>query len=192
MLSKNRSYRSYAHIYDAFKGDRSSSTQFIKGLIEKYRPAARSILDLACGTGSLEQALAGEFDFVGLDRSPWMLKVARSKTPHVQFIQGDMAAFKLDRSFDIVTCLHNSVNHLLTFERLEQTFHMAATHLHANGLFIFDINPSSLMDALTEQSPFIQQVNADYVITQVFKAPTPGLYTWDVNLLLRRKNRYAV
>jgi ubiquinone/menaquinone biosynthesis C-methylase UbiE len=59
----------------------------------------RSFLDVACGTGFLSRHLPGQV--VGLDQSPSMLAVARTRVPHV--LQGD--AFHLPFRSGAFECL---------------------------------------------------------------------------------------
>jgi SAM-dependent methyltransferase len=48
----------------------------------------RRVLNVGCGTGNLEAALAGRARLWGVDASPEMLEVARSKVPDATFKQG--------------------------------------------------------------------------------------------------------
>jgi len=66
---------------------------------------ARSILDVACGSGFLTRDLYGRV--VALDQSAAMLKVARERLASAAFVQGD--AFRLpfpDGSFDCLLSGH--------------------------------------------------------------------------------------
>lgn len=74
--------------------------------------AASRVLDVACGTGDLSEAIAdaGAAEVVGLDFTPAMLEVARHKgesarrAVRVQYVQGDAMALPFpDQSFDAVT-----------------------------------------------------------------------------------------
>lgn len=187
-------YQAYADIYDELKGDRSPTIDLVMGLIRKRRPDAHSILDLACGTGSITQGFADHFsDVVGLDSSRQMLQFAKRKVPAAHFIQGNMANFQLDKHFDVITCLHNSVNHLVTFQEWEALLHNAANHLNEGGVFIFDVNPIDKMDDMAARSPTVRQTGNDYVIIQIFKDENrTGSYVWDVKILKKKKNGYVV
>lgn len=89
-----------------------SISRFISfGLIKKWQeefvdliaPEGR-VLDIACGTGGLEEVLYGNVSFlVGLDYSLSVLRVAKRKFPDLPFVCGD--ALKLpfkENSFDTV------------------------------------------------------------------------------------------
>jgi SAM-dependent methyltransferase len=191
MLKKHRTYWAYANVYDGFKGDRASTVQVLQDLIRKYNSSAQSVLDLGCGTGSIAQGLTPYFSVVGLDSSAPMLRIARQKVPDVRFVRGNMANFALSGYFDVICCLHNSINHLLTFERWEDLFALAARHLAANGIFIFDSNPIEKMDYLATLEPGVTRVGDSFVITQLRKQPTAGQYVWNVRVLLKRRNGYV-
>jgi len=195
-LRKNsaKTYTAYAEIYDTYKGDRSENIQRIDALIKKHHPAATTLLDLACGTGAIAAGLVGKYLLTGVDNSPAMLRVAKEKLPDVQFVQADMTDFSLQQKFDIVCCLHNSVNHLLTFEDWEKMFANVARHLKKQGIFIFDVNPVERMNHLAQLGLHMTQVGEDYVATQVHSDDSrPERFQWDVKVFQRQKrNNYTL
>ena len=46
---------------------------YIRRLIRQHKPKARTLLELACGTGAILKILAKSYDVAGLDVSPQML-----------------------------------------------------------------------------------------------------------------------
>ena len=68
---------------------------YIRRLIRRHKPKARTLLELACGTGAILKILAKSYDVAGLDVSPQMLALARKKLPHVRFYRKDMVRFDL-------------------------------------------------------------------------------------------------
>jgi SAM-dependent methyltransferase len=56
------------------------------------------------------------------------------------FVQSDLCDMKLDRTFDTITCLYDSLNYLTTPQMLQKAFGQINKHLQPNGLFIFDMN----------------------------------------------------
>lgn len=188
-----RSYQTYADVYDALKGDRSETIGLLGFLIEKYHPGAARLLDLACGTGAIAEGLDKRFTVVGLDKSRRMLRQAKQKLPAMQLVLGDMAKFSLPQTFDAVYCLHNSVNHLLTFREWEQMFANVAKHLRPNGIFIFDINTDERMERLTTLGTSAVRAGKDYVVTWVTKDPRRReRYNWETKLFLERRPGYFV
>ena len=62
---------------------------------------------MACGTGRHLELLREHYQVEGLDAEPGMVEVARSRGLPVRL--GDMVAFDLGRTFDVVTCLFSSI-----------------------------------------------------------------------------------
>src|SRR5260370_9719656 len=81
-------------------------------IIEDASPAAQTLLDVACGTGAhlveMQRWDAGE----GVDLSPAMLAVARTRLPGIPLREGDMRALDLGKTFDAVTLLFSSLCYL--------------------------------------------------------------------------------
>src|SRR5512135_455420 len=96
-----------AEFYDAlyhFK-DYSATSMQLHALIQQYNPGAKTLLDVACGTGRHLEHLQKYYQVEGLDLSPEMLVIARGRCPEVPLHQGNMVDFRLGRTFDVVTCL---------------------------------------------------------------------------------------
>jgi ubiquinone/menaquinone biosynthesis C-methylase UbiE len=93
-----------ADFYDAiysFKDYAAEAAQ-IAALVRASCPHARSILDVACGTGGHARhlVLSHGFDVDGLDLDAGLLRVARDTHPSGQFFLADMSDFagRLDRT----------------------------------------------------------------------------------------------
>jgi SAM-dependent methyltransferase len=69
-------------------------------------PSARRILEVGCGTGHFATALTppgGDGRAIGLDRSPAMLREARTRLPDVPLVLADAARLPVsDRAVDVV------------------------------------------------------------------------------------------
>lgn len=52
------------------------------------------------------------------------------------FRRADMVNFKLDKKFDVITCLFSSIGYVKTYEKLRQTIHNFANHLRKGGVVI--------------------------------------------------------
>jgi SAM-dependent methyltransferase len=133
-------YDAFAPFYDAVMGDRSRPVAYLRSLIEKHHPRAAAVLELACGTGSVLEQLAAEFEVTGVDLSQKMLDVAGEKVPEARLVRADMTRVALDDRFDVVLCVFDSINHLMRFRDWEAVFDRAREHLREPGLFIFDVN----------------------------------------------------
>ena len=68
----------------------------------------RSVLDAGCGTGRVAVELARRgLEVVGVDLDASMLTTARRRGPSVTFIEADLAALALGRTFDVVLMAGN-------------------------------------------------------------------------------------
>nr|WP_272950300.1 class I SAM-dependent methyltransferase [Nocardioides cynanchi] len=84
---------------------------------------------------------------VGVDRSSAMLAEARRKADDrgavVEWVPGDMTAFDLGRTFDLVFITANSLLHLHEIDDLVSCFRSVRRHLAPGAQFVFDVfNPS--------------------------------------------------
>jgi SAM-dependent methyltransferase len=140
-------YRRYAEAYDA-SGQLHFSLRmadYLAVLLPRHAWSGKSVLDLACGTGTLALYFARlGLDVHAVDASAEMLARAGAKAEAeglaVDFCQQDMRELDLAVSFDLVTCVYDSLNYLLDTSDLERTFRRVAAVLQPGGLFLFDVN----------------------------------------------------
>jgi SAM-dependent methyltransferase len=103
----------------------------------------RRALDIACGTGkSTEPLIARGYSVAACDISSKMLQQARHKLPaHAKaFFAADMRELPQIGEFDLVICLDDAINYLLSTQELEATFAGVARVLAPGGVFAFDVN----------------------------------------------------
>lgn len=139
------SYDAFALVYDRglgrifFDGVRPLLDQ----LDREYPSRRRSHLDLACGTGlAVRYFRAKGFDSTGLDASVPMLGESRRRGDSV--FAADVRAFSLRRTFGRITCLYDSLNHVMDDEDLSLVFSSVRDVMDRESLFWFDVNhPSS-------------------------------------------------
>ena len=133
-------YTKSARYYDAiysFK-DYDAATARLVEVVRTHLPAARSMLDVACGTGQHLKRLQGEFDVEGLDLSPALLQIARTRCPGVPLHEGDMVDFDLGRTFDVVMCLFSSIAYVRTATNLRRAVASMARHVRPRGLLLVE------------------------------------------------------
>jgi SAM-dependent methyltransferase len=136
--------------YDRFYGakDYAGEARLVSALIRRHRPRARTLLDVACGTGRHLEHLREAFDCEGLDLDGRLLAVAAGRLPGMRLTRADMADFDLGRRFDAVTCLFSSVGYLATVERLRAAVECMAGHLEPGGVLV--VEPWILPEAWIE------------------------------------------
>lgn len=143
-------YTSLAAVYDKLNADIDYGewADYIEGQFAKFATSpVSSVLDLACGTGTMTAELAARgYDMTGIDLSEDMLSVAEAKcdTGHfrhsVLLIRQNMAEFELYGTVNAVVCCLDSLNYLTKTDELARTFAHVHNYLDPNGLFIFDMN----------------------------------------------------
>ncbi len=134
-------YARSARVYDAIyrtRRDVAVDAQRVDELIQERNPGARTLLDVACGTGRHLEHLARRYDVEGLDVAGEMLAIARGRLPTTRLHKADMAAFDLGRRFDAVVCLFSSIGYVRTQERLRSAIAAMAKHLEPRGVLIVE------------------------------------------------------
>jgi SAM-dependent methyltransferase len=127
-----------AHVYDLiyhFK-DYRAEVDRITERIRREHPAARTLLDVVCGTGGHTHLLAESFGTDGLDIEPAFVEIARGRLERGTIHVGDMADFDLDRHYDAILCLFSSIGYLLEWDRLVSALRCFGRHLHSDGLML--------------------------------------------------------
>lgn len=150
--------------------------QYLSELLVRHPVGGRRALDLACGTGTLALLLADAgWEVTGLDSSAAMLDQARAKAEimsrpgQVAFVHGDMRALPTTHqgpmttdqrrqintswsfvlhpsSFNLVTCVYDSLNYLLDERDLAACFDGVARVLAPGGLLVADMNTRSFLE----------------------------------------------
>lgn len=131
-----RSARYYDAIY-SFK-DYQAEAEEVHQLIRRSAPDARSLLDVACGTGMHLAHLERHYEVVGLDLEPTLLEIARRRLPSVQLHRADMMAFGLGRRFDAVTCLFSSIGYASEEGSMRRAIASMAEHLNDGGVLVVE------------------------------------------------------
>ena len=132
----SRSARLYDAVYASIR-DYPREAADLDRLIQERRPGARTLLDVACGTGAHLEHLTG-YQAEGLDLDPEMLAIARERLPNVAFHEDDMAGFDLGKRFDAVVCMFSSIGYVRTEERLRSAIASMARHLKPGGILIVE------------------------------------------------------
>jgi SAM-dependent methyltransferase len=180
-------YDKFAAFYDAVMGDRTKTALYIRDLITQNKPDAKTVLELACGTGAVLAHLAEEYEVCGLDLSPKMLSAARKKLPDAPFFNENMVTFKIGRKFDVILCVFDSINHVLNFADWKKIFRRVEAHLVENGLFIFDINTERKLQRHIREPAFIEEFGENLMIMNITDAEN-GVSNWSIKIFEHQKN----
>ena len=129
--------RIYDQIY-AWKDYRAEAARIRQWVREYGPPHPRTLLDVACGSGSHLAHLSRRFEATGVDLDAGMLRVARKKLPAVRWVRGRMETFRLARKFDVITCLFSAIGYVRNERELRRTIANFARHLEPGGVAIVE------------------------------------------------------
>ncbi|UUZ58047.1 bifunctional GNAT family N-acetyltransferase/class I SAM-dependent methyltransferase [Nocardioides sp. B-3] len=123
-------FYSDATLYDRLFPGREQAVDFYRTEADQQ---GGSVPELGSGTGRKLIPIASDgHPCAGLELSPHMLAEARRKADErgvdVEWVQGDMREFDLDRTFDLVLIAANSLLHLLEAEDLVRCFRSVRRH----------------------------------------------------------------
>lgn len=133
----SEAYGAFAYAYDKALGHRffKAARLLLDQLLESYPAKRRTHLDVACGTGSVVSYFRRKgWKSAGVDASIEMLQLAGGGAA------GDMRRLPFRGTFARVTCLYDSLNHLLEREDLVAAFRAVRGVMDEESLFFFDMN----------------------------------------------------
>jgi SAM-dependent methyltransferase len=138
-------YESLAPFYNSFTHAYRYSEWLgnIEAILLEHGLAGSRLLDVACGTGnSFLPMLARGYEVTGCDLSPAMVELARAAAAgtDTEVVVADMRDLPLLGRFDVVTCIDDAFNYLLSDDELATAFEGVARNLRPGGLFAFDLN----------------------------------------------------
>jgi SAM-dependent methyltransferase len=140
-VNDDASYGAFAFVYDQALGNRfvAAVAPLVDSILKRFPAGAATHLDVACGTGLLMKHLIHRgFRSTGIDLSPPMLSMARSRNSRL--VLGDFRLLPFRQTFGLVTCMYDSLNHLLQRSDLLETFRSIHSAMNEDSLLIFDVN----------------------------------------------------
>jgi SAM-dependent methyltransferase len=161
----------------SFKDYAGESNELV-ALIRQRNARARSLLDVACGTGLHLSHLRAAFpDVAGVDVEPAMLAVARKRLEGVPLHRADMRDMALGRRFDAVTCLFSSVGYLPGAEDLDLAVARMAAHLSPGGVLVIDgwVRPDRWREPGLVQAD--AQTGAELAVARLSRSRRDGAHT---------------
>ena len=205
------SYDFLAGCYDrlTYDVDYSAWADYIEKHFAKAPLPGRTVLDLACGTGSLtrELALRG-YEMIGADQSPEMLAEAAEKNRGAApiepiFLCQSMEKLDLYGTIDACVCCLDSINYVTDPKKLARAFQRVHLFLMPGGLFLFDVNTPEKLAGLDGQV-FLDETEDAYCVWRaefsrrictyfmdIFRLD-PSTGQWDRGEELHRERAYTV
>jgi SAM-dependent methyltransferase len=158
-MTAPESYGAFAYAYDQALGERyfRAVRRLLTEFLDRYPAEGSTHLDVACGTGLAMPFFASRgFVSTGVDLSTVMLRVARGRAQRL--VAGDTRALPLRGTFSRITCLYDSLNHLLHPPDLAVAFGEIARVMDDESQFIFDMNhPEIYPEVWGMKEPFVAE-----------------------------------
>ena len=186
-------YESLAFSYDALTYDipYEKIAAYFQTLLRKSGVTAETVLDLACGTGSLSVLLAQlGYRVLGVDCSEEMLTVASEKASELELAQPPfwvcqkMQRLRLPEPVDAAICCLDSVNYVTKPSDLQEAFRRVCAALRPGGLFVFDINTPYKLRGLDGQV-FLDETEDAYCVWRTEFSEKRRLCRYGIDLFQR-------
>jgi SAM-dependent methyltransferase len=138
-------YERLAPVYDDFTDgyDHDAWVDRLVRIARDHGAKGPRVLDVACGTGkSFTPLLERGYDVWACDISPAMVERARrcAGVNADRVVVSDMRELPKLGAFELITCLDDAVNYLLSVEDLVAAFTSIARSLAPDGVYLFDTN----------------------------------------------------
>ena len=143
------SYKALAGAYDGLMQDAlyRKRADYLQRQFRRSAIPVHTVLDLACGTGTIACMLAEQgYAVTATDGSAEMLTEAMRKAADLDleqppfFLHQSMPKLRLTEPVDAVVSTIDSLNYLTRPGDVQETFRRVGKYLRPGGLFIFDVN----------------------------------------------------
>ena len=186
-------YEALAGVYDALTGDvgYEKRADYIEKLFLKSRVPVHTVLDLACGTGSMTALLTERgYELIAVDESPDMLAAAREKASDLTgeppvFLNQSMEALDLYGTVDAAICCLDSLNYLAGPREVQKTFQRLHLFISPGGLLVFDINSAAMLRELDGQV-FLDEQEDVYCVWRPEFEKRSRVCTYWIDIFTRR------
>lgn len=184
-------YTSFARVYDLFMDDipYEEWCRYLTGLLREQKIDHGLVLDLGCGTGTMTELLAREgYDMIGVDASVEMLEIAMEKKEasglDILYLLQDMRSFELYGTVRAVVSVCDSINYLLSYEDLVETFRLVDNYLDPGGIFLFDLNTEYKYGELLGESTIAEDREEGSFIWDNHFDPESRINQYDLTLFI--------
>ena len=152
-------YEALAGVYDQLTEDVAYQRRadYIEKLFARSRIPVHTVLDLACGTGTMTEIFTRRgYELIAVDSSPDMLAAAREKAMELEgempvFLNQDMPSLDLYGTVDAAICCLDSLNYLTSAKDVLRTFQRLHLFIAPGGLLVFDVNTPEKLQGLDGQ-----------------------------------------
>lgn len=154
------SYEFLAASYDELMrdADYARRADFVeKLLLRTAKREVRTVLDLACGTGTMTCLLTERgYELISVDGSEDMLMEAREKAQGIRgveplFLHQSMPRLDLNDTVDAAICCLDSLNYLTNPKDVRRTFERLRLFVSPGGALVFDVHALPKLQAMDGQ-----------------------------------------
>lgn len=158
-------------------------------LVRRVFPGARSLLDVACGTGRHLEHFRDNFQCHGIDLDPNLLEIARSRLRGIPLERADMLDFRMYKRFDVIVCLYYAIGYARTSAGLRSAIQCMAEHLNPHGIIV--IEPWILYEEWRDGITYSDLVTAEGVtVKRVYTSHRSGsLVDMEVSYAVQQETR---
>lgn len=183
------SYDALAASYDALMVDGSyrKRANWLERLFRKSKIPVNTVLDLACGTGTIACLLAERgYQVIATDVSEEMLTQAAAKAAVLEeraplFLQQSMPRLRLAAPVDAVISTVDSLNYLTREKEIRETFCRVYRWLKPGGQFIFDVNSIYKLRRMDGQI-YMDETEESFCVWRTFFSEKTRICTYQVDL----------
>ena len=183
------SYDALAGSYDTLMVDGSyrKRADFLAKLFRKNRIPVQTVLDLACGTGTIACLLAERgYQVIATDGSAEMLTQAMGKAELLGeraplFLHQAMPRLKLIDPVDVAVSTLDSLNYLTHEKDIRETFCRVYRWLRPGGQFIFDVNTPYKLRRMDGQM-YMDETEETFCVWRTFFHERTQACTYQVDL----------
>ena len=187
-------YKNLAASYDRLTNDvdYEATVEFYMEILRREGLSPRTVVDLACGTGSVTEILARKgYQVTGVDMSEEMLTEAAMKTMDMeqppmyscQLLQN----LRLPRGVDMAVCALDSLDYILDPADCKEAIRRAYKALNPGGIFIFDVNTPEKLRAMDGQV-FLDEDDDVYCVWRGEFDEETNICTYGMDLFQREGN----
>ena len=151
-------YHNLAASYDRLTNDvdYEATVEFYMEILKREGYKPRTVVDLACGTGSVTAILAKMgYPVLGVDMSEEMLTEAMGKVMDMEnpprFVCQKLQQLHLPRAVDMAVCALDSLDYITDPDDCKEAIRRVYKALNPGGIFIFDVNTPEKLRAMDGQ-----------------------------------------
>lgn len=189
------SYDALAASYDGLMADGSyrKRVDYLERCFRKSRIPVRSVLDLACGTGTIACLLAERgYQVTATDGSEEMLTQAMQKAAALMgqpplFLHQTMPRLRLLEPVDAAVSTLDSLNYLTREKDLRETFRRVYRWLKPGGTFLFDVNTPYKLRRMDSQM-YMDETEESTCVWRTFFSERTRICTYQVDLFHLRQD----